>query len=253
MIFVKLILLCVEVFLLVLFLFPVVLDVLNFGNIAGGIACAIMLIVTIFDKQFFSLVTFLWQSPPGRVLVIFVGAIISVGVVLAVVLSALMIKAQHNKPETDTAVIVLGCKVKGKRPSRMLRYRLDKAYEYLCENEDAVCIVSGGQGNDELISEAECMYGYLVGKGIESKRIIKEDKATSTEENLKLSKKIIDERSLTASVSIVTDGFHQYRASYIAKKCGYKRVYALCAYTKWQYIPSYWVREWAAILNEWLK
>ncbi|MCD8327802.1 MAG: YdcF family protein [Ruminococcus sp.] len=250
---VKFILLCAEVFLLVLFLFPIILDVLNFGNIAGGIACAIMLIVTIFSKQFLSLVISLWQTPLGRVFVIFVSAIIAAGVVLAVVLSALMIKAQRNKPEGDTAVIALGCKVKGNRPSRMLRYRLDKAYEYLSENEDAVCIVSGGQGDDELISEAECMYSYLVRKGIESKRIVKEDKATSTEENLKLSKKIIDEKSLPKSISIVTDGFHQYRASYIAKKCGFKQVYALCSYTKWQYIPSYWVREWAAILNEWLK
>lgn len=52
------------------------------------------------------------------------------------------------------------------------------------ENTTAVCIVSGGKGDSENISEAEAMYRWLVDKGIDSSRIYKEDKSTSTVENI---------------------------------------------------------------------
>ena len=48
----------------------------------------------------------------------------------------------------------------------MLRRRLDTAYEYLSLHENVKAVVSGGQGEDESISEAECMKDYLVSKGI---------------------------------------------------------------------------------------
>lgn len=50
------------------------------------------------------------------------------------------------------------------------------------ENTTAVCIVSGGKGDSENISEAEAI--WLVDKGIDSSRIYKEDKSTSTVENI---------------------------------------------------------------------
>ena len=55
-------------------------------------------------------------------------------------------------------------------PSRVLQYRLDAAYDYLVENPDTKVIVSGGQGSDEMISEAQGMYDYLAGRGIDHQR-----------------------------------------------------------------------------------
>ena len=46
-------------------------------------------------------------------------------------------------------IIVLGAQVRKDGPSPVLKYRLDKAVEYLNENPDTVCIVSGGQGSNE--------------------------------------------------------------------------------------------------------
>ena len=56
--------------------------------------------------------------------------------------------------------------------------------QYLNENPKLQCILSGGQGANEEISEAKCMYQYLVSKGIDPHRLYQEDKSTSTRENI---------------------------------------------------------------------
>jgi serine/threonine-protein kinase len=47
-------------------------------------------------------------------------------------------------------------------------------------------------------------------------------------------------------ITIVTDGFHQFRASLIAKDCGLS-CDAVSAKTPWYLAPSYWVREWLGV------
>ena len=84
-------------------------------------------------------------------------------------------------------VIVLGAGVNGTEPSWSLKTRLEAALSYLEENTEAVCIVSGGQGPGEQITEAQCMENWLKEKGIAPERIIKEEQARSTTENIKYS------------------------------------------------------------------
>lgn len=98
--------------------------------------------------------------------------------------------------------------------SPVLKYRLDKAVEYLNENPDTVCIVSGGQGSNEPWSEAEGMARYLQEKGIDTARILTEDQSQTTGQNITNSKKLMKEG---ASVGIVTNNFHVFRALQIAK------------------------------------
>ena len=86
------------------------------------------------------------------------------------ILSILMYKAQENRPEKANVIVVLGCQVKGERPSRMLRRRLDAAITAMNDNPDTLCIVSGGKGDDEKISEALAMKNYLLEKGMDSDR-----------------------------------------------------------------------------------
>ena len=52
-------------------------------------------------------------------------------------------------------MVVLGCKVNGEEPSLMLRRRLECAMEYLAENPQADCVVSGGMGDNESYTEAQ--------------------------------------------------------------------------------------------------
>ncbi len=91
---------------------------------------------------------------------------------------------------------------------------------YLNENEDVVCIVSGGKGEDEKISEAQAMKEYLVDKGIDEGRILTEDKSVNTLENIKNSVALLGGNG-SGEIAIITDGFHQYRAGYIAESFGY--------------------------------
>ena len=80
-------------------------------------------------------------------------------------------------------LIVLGTTVNGREPSPLLKQRLDAALDYLNTYPEANCIVTGGKGDAENLSEAQCMYNYLTAAGIEPGRITMEDRSTSTVEN----------------------------------------------------------------------
>ena len=88
-------------------------------------------------------------------------------------------------PEDEQlTVMVFGCYVRGEEPGRTLTTRLDAALSLLKRYPNADCIVSGGQGSNEAISEAEAMRRYLVSRGIAGERITLEDRSTNTSENL---------------------------------------------------------------------
>lgn len=158
---------------------------------------------------------------------------------------------RNNSPKTKY-LIVLGAGLKGDIPSEVLKYRLNKAVKYFKENPDTIFIVSGGQGKDELISEAEAMEIYLSERGIPIKNIIKEDKSTSTYENLKFSDKIIKEKEITGDIAVMSNSFHMYRVKMISKKLNFplKTVYAE---TPAIVFPNYMLREYFAFFNEYRK
>ena len=114
-------------------------------------------------------------------------------------------------------LIVLGTTVNGTEPSPMLKQRLDAAAEYLNTYPDAICIVTGGKGDAENLSEAQCMFNYLTAAGIDDARITMEDRATTTVENLQNVRQLLD----TNEVDILSSDFHLYRAGLIAKEAGF--------------------------------
>ncbi len=143
------------------------------------------------------------------------------GVVYVLVLLGLMCVFSLRTPSADATMVVLGCQVNGEVPSLMLSRRIDAAYQYLQDHPDTKCILSGGMGNHENISEAECMYRELTKRGIDPQRLYREDRSTNTEENIRFSGEIIREQGLSSELAIVTDGFHEMRAAVIAGKQGY--------------------------------
>ena len=80
--------------------------------------------------------------------------------------------------------------------------------------------MSGGQGKEEPMSEAERMYLFLKEAGIEEGRIIQENRSTSTYENLVFSKELLPEGE--TSVTIISSDFHLTRTQYLAEKLGLK-------------------------------
>ncbi len=69
-------------------------------------------------------------------------------------------------------IITLGCAIrKDGSPTPILRGRIDRALAFEKEqfekwNRQAKFVPSGGQGSDEVISEAESMKRYLTEQGV---------------------------------------------------------------------------------------
>lgn len=157
-----------------------------------------------------------------------------------------IIKAMNTVPDNGLDyVIVLGAGLRGEKPTRPLQLRIERAYRYLVNSPDTMVIASGGQGSDEIISEAEVIKNELVKMGIEPDRILLENKSTSTEENIKFSYLIIGEND--KSVGVVTNSFHMYRAMLIANAEGHE-VVAVPAQTLFPVGIHYVVREAAGVV-----
>ena len=71
----------------------------------------------------------LCKTGTGKAIVISVVVIAAVMVLYFAMLSAMMLRSIYNKPDKPNVVVVLGCQVRGDRPSKMLRRRLDAAVE----------------------------------------------------------------------------------------------------------------------------
>ena len=163
-----------------------------------------------------------------------------------------MIRAANNPPTEETTVIILGCKVKPSGPSLMLTTRLNAAISYLNENPSSVCVLSGGKGADEPMSEAQAMKEWLMARGIEESRLYLEDKSTSTLENILFSREIIEKEGLPVKVTLITNEFHQYRAKTLAGSLG-TEAFGVSAKTPLYLLPTYYVRELFGLLAEALR
>ena len=146
-----------------------------------------------------------------------------IGLLVVGATEAVIIHASFGSPEQPVDyVVVLGAKVRVTGPSASLWDRIYGAYDYLETHPDAIAIVSGGQGEDEPITEAQSMYDELINLGIDPERIWMEDKATSTWENLNFTLDLIEEKTgqRPQKLGVVSSEYHLFRASLFAKKCG---------------------------------
>ncbi len=235
--------------LLIWFIAPlVVFAVLNIGNILGiPFSLAVMLYGIYFDK-INGFIRKICSNIFGKLAAFIITVICALVIMFTVVTSVHIFSAMHNPPPHETTVVVLGCQVRPEGPSLMLWERIDAAYKFLSENESLKCVVSGGQGADEPISEAECMYNELVRMGISPDRIYLEDKSTSTYENLLFSQEVIKQKNLSPEITIITNDFHQYRASEIAASLGIEN-YNISGQTNILLFPTFYVRELCGILH----
>lgn len=167
----------------------------------------------------------LWQ----KILLVLVLAGILVFAALA---AAVGWGAYHQVYAQPQAVVVLGCQVRQDGPSVLLRDRLETALEYLTEHPELPVVVSGGQGEDEPVSEAQCMYDYLVEHGVEAERIHLEDQSHNTSQNLTFTRAVLEGMGLDVkedNVLIVSSGFHLTRIRMLAGRYGYQQVSTLAA------------------------
>ncbi len=223
----------------VFFLFAIaVFDrVLNFGNIAGMLFGIVYIVIGLLMNRTVS----------SNQKYIF---IIALCVLLLIILKMREIYAAgKTKFSAESVIIVLGCRVRGDEPSLSLIKRVDAAYKFLLFNPESVAILSGGQGKDENISEAQCMQQLLYARGISKNRLILEDRSTSTNENICFSLQIIEKLDLDRNVAIATSEYHQKRAANICKKYGLNST-PVSSKTKWTLLPTFLLRELFAEIKE---
>lgn len=157
-----------------------------------------------------------------------------------------------SKAEKDLdCIIVLGAQVKENGPSSVLKYRLDKALEYMDENPGTVCILSGGRGSNEPCTEAEGMADYLISAGADPERLILEDQSLNTVQNISFSMR--KAQLIGSRVGIVTNNFHVFRAVRIAKKQGLTEAVGIPAYSNPLYLPNNMFREFFGIMKDLIK
>ncbi|WP_282798232.1 YdcF family protein [Streptomyces sp. CC224B] len=149
-------------------------------------------------------------------------------------------------------VVVLGSGLSGgSKVPPLLAGRLDRAREVHTgltrRGHSPVLITSGGQGPDEDLPESHAMADYLTDRGFPGELIEREDKSTTTEENLRYSKAIMERGTPGYRCVVVTNNYHAFRAALTARRLGI-RGQVVGAPTARYFWPNATIREFAALL-----
>jgi uncharacterized SAM-binding protein YcdF (DUF218 family) len=175
-------------------------------------------------------------------------ALIVIAVIIFLSLECILLFNSHHKAGRGMDyLLVLGAQISGNKVTKNLSKRLDTAIAYLNQNRDTLVIVTGGRGTEHLSSEAAVMKAYLLDQGIDHGRILTEEQSVNTTGNIKYSKELMREN---ATVAIVTNGFHIFRSTRLARKQGMNKVFALVAPTDKVMCLHYYVREAAGVLKD---
>lgn len=161
--------------------------------------------------------------------------------------------ARTDADDRRPYLIVLGAAVYQDQPSLTLVRRLEGTLDYLERYPESVAVVSGGMGPGETVTEAQAMHDWLRMHGVAEERIVMEDRATSTKENLEYSFALIRERGdePDGNVAIVSSAYHLYRAKSMARLQG---VEAAGVAAPWGYpmvMLNYFIREAFGVTHLW--
>lgn len=230
---------CIFVFLAIgcLFWQPIRFGSLFFGALFIGCAGEALAIKLQDKSKIFKIIAIL-----GRIIfILFVISFISIQYII--------ISGEYTDDEVYKAdrILVLGALIYNDRPSAALQSRLDTAIELLNENQNAVLIVCGGQGDNEIMPEAHMMQKYLLQNGVSQDKILVEDKSKNTIQNIKNAKELYNLENYKTAV--ITNEFHLARARQLMKQAGLD-AYGIPAETP--YILLKWVshlREYCSTLG----
>ncbi|WP_426896155.1 YdcF family protein [Rossellomorea vietnamensis] len=133
----------------------------------------------------------------------------------------LMLEAGREIPDDIDYAVILGAGLKGEELSETLKSRLEAGAVYLQEHPEVPVIVSGGQGEGEDIPESTAMFRYLTAHGISEDRITEENQSTTTWENLRNSKAILESKGeADEKILIITSDYHVFRAKLTGEQLG---------------------------------
>lgn len=194
--------------------------VFSVGFLVSLLGCALLLLC------WWRLLSLLQRRQPAarwaRVLKRITAAALALLLVSFISVESLIVSnADGDAAPQAEVLIVLGAGLRGETLSLALLYRLDAACQYLNDHPQAVAVLTGSQGPLESISEAEAMRRYLVEKGIDDSRLLPEDQADNTIENIAYSKALLVREGLADKpLAVVSNTFHLYRVRRICARQG---------------------------------
>lgn len=171
---------------------------------------------------------------------------IAAGMLLFAALEAWVISwARTDNDTAVAAVVVLGAGVNGTVPSLSLQVRLEAALDYIADKPDIPIVVTGSQGPGEDISEAQCMADWLMDHGVAADRILLEDQADNTEENIEFSIEMLHDNGIdvTSNIAVVTSDYHLCRAHLLWGVPWMVPVAAHMPEAYWPLTANYFIRE----------
>ena len=164
------------------------------------------------------------------------------GLLLLSGLEGLVISGMNaTAPPGMDYLMVLGASVYADGPSPALTRRINAVMGCLDRHPDALIIATGGQGDGEPVTEAQCIRDELVSRGVDPSRIRMEERSTNTWENMTFSKALLDRDD--AAVGIVTNNFHVWRSLRLARKAGLTKVHGIAAEYTGPTLIHFMVRE----------
>lgn len=143
-------------------------------------------------------------------------------------------------------IIVLGAGLNGEEVTPLLASRIDKGIAIYQKNQGSKLIMSGGQGADEVISEAQAMTNYALKQGVPLYDILLENQSTNTKENIRFSVAMMEEDK--KQFAIVTNHYHLFRALLFARQEGVKCI-GYGAKTKFYFSLNAFIREFIGYLT----
>ena len=198
----------------------------------------------------YSLLTF----PLRNVLLnVYAGVFVYLECLLAATVIHAWLAGRHEPAYDRDYVIVLGCKI---RPDGtlypLIRGRVDRAIAFVRRQEAAtgkraVLIPSGGKGVDEPEAEAAAMARYMRQQGVGAEQILPEDQSKTTRENLRFSRRLIEQRGGGARTAFSTSSYHVYRGGILAAEDGWN-IDGMGSRTVWYFWPNAFLREFIGLL-----
>lgn len=164
------------------------------------------------------------------------------------------LNARSDEDTSADYIIVMGAWVNGTTPSLSLTDRLEGALLWLEENPAAVAVVSGGQGKNELVTEARAMADWLTARGVDPGRILLEEQAENSYENILYSLKIIEENGgdPAGRVALLSSDYHLCRLRYMAQRLGCEPVCVSAPTSRFSLMINYAIREAFAMWKCWV-